>query len=124
MCSSDLITVADVASGLQHDQAVCRARFPIDVHALDAHGNKEISHNFKAGGHKPYDIPYPALVAADVDGLLMAGRCISGDFIAHSSYRVTGNSVPMGEAAGLAAAVSVKKNVMPHELHWDEIRRV
>lgn len=118
-----VITAADVASGLQHDQAVCRARFPIDVHALDAHGNKEISRNFKAGGHKPYDIPYPALVAADVNGLLMAGRCISGDFIAHSSYRVTGNSVPMGEAAGLAAAVSVKKNVMPHELHWDEIRR-
>lgn len=119
-----VITAADVASGLEHDQAVCRARFPIDVHALDAHGNKEISRNFKAGGHKPYDIPYPALVAADVDGLLMAGRCISGDFIAHSSYRVTGNSVPMGEAAGLAAALSVKKNVMPHELHWDEIRRV
>ena len=39
------------------------------------------------------------MVAADVDGLLMAGRCISGDFVAHSSYRVTGNSVPMGEAA-------------------------
>ncbi len=119
-----VITAEDVAKGLQHEQAICRARFPIDVHALDAHGNKEISRNFKAGGHKPYDIPYPALVAADVDGLLMAGRCISGDFIAHSSYRVTGNSVPMGEAAGLAAAVSVAKNVMPHELHWDEIKRV
>ncbi len=117
-----VITAEDVAKGLQHEQAVCRARFPIDVHALDAHGNKEISRDYKAGGHKPYDIPYPSLVAADVDGLLMAGRCISGDFIAHSSYRVTGNSVPMGEAAGLAAAVSVAKNVMPHELTWADIR--
>lgn len=119
-----VITAEDVAKGLKHEQAVCRARFPIDVHALDAHGNKEISRDYKAGGHKPYDIPYPSLVAADVDGLLMAGRCISGDFIAHSSYRVTGNSVPMGEAAGRAAAVSVAKNVMPHELHWADIRRV
>ncbi|MDG2389905.1 MAG: hypothetical protein P8M30_11350 [Planctomycetaceae bacterium] len=34
----------------------------------------------------------------------------------------TGNSVPMGEAAGLAAAVSVKKNLMPHELKWREIK--
>ncbi len=25
----------------------------------------------------------------------MAGRCISGDFIAHASYRVTGNAVAM-----------------------------
>ena len=50
-----------------------------------------------------------------------AGRCISGDFVAHSSYRVTGNAVPMGEAAGRAAAVSAAKNVMPHELDWREI---
>jgi hypothetical protein len=73
------------------------------------------------GGSKPYDIPYLALVAADVDSLLMAGRCISGDFIAHSSYRVTGNAVAMGEAAGLAAAKSVALGLLPHELSWDEV---
>ena len=59
-----------------------------------------------------------ALVAADVDGLLMAGRCISGDFVAHSSYRVTGNAVAMGEAAGHAAALSIRNNVLPHEIDW------
>jgi len=117
-----LLTADDLANGLRHEEAVCRANFPIDVHALDESGNKEVSQKFKAKGKKPYDIPYPSLVAADVDGLLMAGRCISGDFVAHSSYRVTGNSVPMGEAAGLAAAVSVKKKVMPHELKWGEIK--
>ncbi|MEZ6129031.1 MAG: FAD-dependent oxidoreductase [Planctomycetaceae bacterium] len=116
------ISARDLATGLSHEQAVCQARFPIDVHALNAEGNKEISREFKHGGMKPYDIPYPALVAADVDGLLMAGRCISGDFIAHSSYRVTGNSVPMGEAAGRAAAISIQKNKLPHELHWHEIK--
>lgn len=39
---------------------------------------------------KPYDIPLRALIAKDIKGLMMAGRCISGDFVAHSSYRVTG----------------------------------
>jgi hypothetical protein len=112
------LTASDLTQGLKHDQAVCRATFPIDVHALDATGNKEINRDFKTGGMKPYDIPYQALVAADVDGLLMAGRCISGDFIAHSSYRVTGNAVPMGEAAGLAATLSIKQQIMPHELNW------
>ncbi len=116
------ITASDLATGLRHDQAVCRAKFGIDVHALNDLGHKQIDQEFKKGGARPYDIPYPALVAADVDGLLMAGRCISGDFIAHSSYRVTGNSVPMGEAAGLAAAVSVQKGVMPHDLNWREIQ--
>ncbi|MEZ6087372.1 MAG: FAD-dependent oxidoreductase [Pirellulaceae bacterium] len=115
------ITAEDLAQGLVHEQSICKAKFPIDVHALDASGNKEVSRDFKKGGLRPYDIPYPALIAADVDGLLMAGRCISGDFIAHSSYRVTGNSVPMGEAAGLAAAVSYQRKVMPHELTWQQI---
>ncbi len=117
-----VITADDLAKGLQHDQAVCRAKFPIDVHALTVQGNKEIDQKFKQRGMKSYDIPYPALIAADVDGLLMAGRCISGDFIAHSSYRVTGNSVPMGEAAGLAAAISIRKKVMPQELDWRAIK--
>lgn len=116
------ITAEDLANGLRHEESVCRATFPIDVHALDESGNKEISRQFKIKGKQPYDIPYPALVAADVDGLLMAGRCISGDFVAHSSYRVTGNAVPMGEAAGLGAAVAAKKGVLPHELKWQEIK--
>ena len=115
------ITADDLANGLRHEQAICRTTFPIDVHALGASGDKHIDTKFAKGGLKPYDIPYPALVAADVDGLLMAGRCISGDFIAHSSYRVTGNSVPMGEAAGIAAAKSIAMNVMPHELDWRQI---
>lgn len=116
------ITAEDLAEGRRHKNAVCRASFPIDVHALSDKGNLEIDQSFKKGGLKPYDIPYPALVAADVDGLLMAGRCISGDFIAHSSYRVTGNAVPMGEAAGLAAAKSIEQGVMPHEVRWETIQ--
>ncbi|WP_231741880.1 FAD-dependent oxidoreductase [Stieleria varia] len=117
------ISSADLASGLRHEQAVCRATFPIDVHALSMAGDKEIDQSFKKDGLKPYDIPYPSLVAADVDGLLLAGRCISGDFIAHSSYRVTGNAVATGEAAGVAAARSIAMGVLPHELQWNELSR-
>jgi len=57
-----------------------------------------------------------------VDGLMMAGRCISGDFYAHASYRVTGNSVPMGEAAGKVAALAAKSGRLPHEVSWPEAR--
>ncbi|HRX81727.1 MAG: FAD-dependent oxidoreductase [Planctomycetaceae bacterium] len=116
------ITADDLANGLRHKEAVCRATFAIDVHALSTAGNQEIDQTFKTSGLKPYDIPYPALIAADVDGLLLAGRCISGDFIAHSSYRVTGNAVAMGEAAGRAAATSALQSVLPHELDWERIK--
>ena len=106
------ITRQDIIKGLRHKEGICRATFPIDVHGL-SNTEPAFRHSEKGERAKPYDIPYPALVAADVTGLLMAGRNISGDFIAHASYRVTGNSVPMGEAAGLAAAVSVQNGYCP-----------
>jgi hypothetical protein len=118
------VTADDVVSGARHAEAVCSAKFGFDVHEIYPDGNlpPEVM-RYRAAGAKKYDIPLPALVAADVEGLMMAGRCISGDFLAHSSYRVTGNSVPMGEAAGKTCAVSVRKGVMPHELSWDEVKR-
>jgi hypothetical protein len=60
------------------------------------------------------------LIARDVDGLMMAGRCISGDFIAHASYRVTGNAVAMGEAAGVTSALAASSKRLPHEVSWSE----
>ncbi|MFA8018414.1 FAD-dependent oxidoreductase [Bremerella cremea] len=117
------ITGDDLVSGLRHESAVCRTDFGFDVHNVFPDGSNpaDVKH-YRAAGVKSYDIPLPALMAADVDGLMMAGRCISGDFFAHSSYRVTGNAVPMGEAAGLTSAASLQNGVMPHELTWAEVQ--
>jgi len=52
--------------------------------------------------------------------LMMAGRCISGDFISHASYRVTGNAVAMGEAAGVVASIAAKSQRLPHEVDWQD----
>jgi len=110
----------DVTNGARHDDAVVRATFPVDVHALTAKDNKQSAYNNRGLKTRPYDIPLRALIAQDVDGLLMAGRCISGDFIAHSSYRVTGNAVGMGEAAGVIAALAATSKRLPHEVAWSE----
>ena len=110
----------DLVAGARHEDAVVRATFPVDIHAYDkAHaGGGYTNTGVKA---QPYDIPYRALVARDVDGLLLAGRCISGDYIAHASYRVTGNAVAMGEAAGAAAALAAQTRRLPHEVPWAEV---
>jgi len=110
----------DLIAGARHADAVTRATFNVDIHAASREQNRTetISHGgFKT---KPYDIPLRALIAKDVDGLMMAGRCISGDFIAHASYRVTGNAVAMGEAAGAVAALAAKSRRLPHEVEWSE----
>ena len=113
----------DLISGVKYEDAVVKSHAPVDVHSLkrDDRDKGNQDYNIQV---QPYDIPLRALVAKDVDGLLMAGRCISGDFIAHSSYRVTGNAVPMGEAAGCLAAVAAQTNRHPHEIPFSEVKTV
>ena len=90
------------------------------IHAEDLEANRKESISHGGIKTRPYDIPLRALIAKDVDGLMMAGRCISGDFIAHASYRVTGNSVATGQAAGAVAAIASATHRMPHEVEWAE----
>jgi hypothetical protein len=63
-----------------------------------------------------YTIPYGCLVPLQPDGLLLAGRCISGTHVAHSNFRAMPICINMGQAAGVAAALCVKENVQPRLL--------
>jgi hypothetical protein len=119
-----VMTSEDLIQGAVQPDAVVRATFPVDIHALSAEDNKKAAYHNAGVKTKPYDIPLRALIARDVDGLMMAGRCISGDFIAHASYRVTGNAVAMGEAAGATAAVAAKNKTSPHAVPWSEVQSV
>lgn len=123
------VTVDDIVAGKKYADAVCRVNFGFDVHNVRPGemfaGGDDIAaevRRYRQLGSKPYDVPLGALIAADVDGLMMAGRCISGDFIAHSSYRVTGNAVPMGEAAGRASVISLRRGRLPHELSAADLK--
>ncbi len=114
-----MVSDEDLKNGARFDDGICRVTFGIDVHSTDPGKTKAIeSKPFKS---QHYDIPLRALMARDVDGLVLAGRCISGDFIAHSSYRVTGNSVATGEAAGVVCAVAAASKVLPHEVPFAEL---
>ena len=111
------VVKGDLVAGARHEDSVVRATFSVDVHALT---RKDPAYSNQGVKVKPYDIPLRALIAKDVDGLMMAGRCISGDFIAHASYRVTGNAVAMGEAAGVTSALAAASKRAPHEVSWSE----
>jgi len=115
-----VVSKEDVIAGARHEDAVVRPTFSVDIHALSAEMNKTTAYTNAGVKVKPYDIPLRALIAKDVDGLMMAGRCISGDFIAHASYRVTGNATAMGEATGAVAALATKSQRLPHEVEWSE----
>lgn len=117
------VSTDDLIAGTRHEDAATRATFGVDIHATTGeHNEKKASSHATGIKVKAYDIPLRALIAKDVDGLMMAGRCISGDFVSHSSYRVTGNAVGMGEAAGVAAALAAKSGKLPHEVVWAEVK--
>lgn len=118
------ITKHDLERGARFEDAVCRVTFGVDIHPPTP--SRDVGYSSDGVKARPYDIPLRALIARDCDGLLLAGRCISGDFWAHASYRVTGNAVAMGEAVGRVAARAVKENCLPHEIgrfiSLDEVR--
>jgi len=112
------LDLEDLRAGRRFDDAVTFGGFGVDIHEVkrgetSAHGTRI----------RPYEIPYRCLVPESVQGLLFAGRCISGTHEAHASYRVTGTCMAMGQAAGLAGAVAAAENKSPEEIDGVLIRR-
>ena len=105
------VSRADLAAAHYPSDTVCIPTFCIDIHAPDPKECKSILQDRPNMPPAGYGIPFRALLSFDLDNLLLAGRCISGDFHMHGSYRVTGNAVPLGEAAGFGAAAAVKKGI-------------
>jgi len=66
---------------------------------------------------KIHDVPYRALLPEKVDGLLVAGRCISATHVAASAGKSMGNCVATGHAAGIAAALAAEKGCLPREVN-------
>ena len=94
LTADDLINGAEFPDG--GDFKVC---FNVDIHNGEEQDCRQV---------KPYQIPLRALKPKGLKGILTAGRCISGDYIAHASYRVTGDCVAMGEMAANAVVDMLK----------------
>ena len=97
------MTVDDIVSGATfEDNLGFKVSFNVDIH----------DDNFEQSCKNvtPYEIPLRALLPKGLDGILTVGRCISGDFYSHASYRVTGNCVAMGEGAAIAISKAISEN--------------
>lgn len=113
-----MLSGEEVLSGATFRDGIARGFYPIDIHSADATGD--------ASGARPalpYEIPYRCLVPKKIENLLVAGRCISTDHVAHGSVREMGTTMPLGEAAGCAAALCIAKGRTPRKLPGDQVRR-
>jgi hypothetical protein len=99
-----LLTADDLIAGRMFDDAVSMGGYHIDIHRPA--GTWVDSHNVRT-----YSIPLRSLIAKGVDGLLMAGKCISATHEAIASTRVIPICQGQGQAVGTAAALAVKAGI-------------
>ncbi len=70
-----------------------------------------------------YDIPYRSLIPVKTENLLVAGRCLSATFEAQSGCRLILACLNMGQAAGIATALSLKQGITPRKVNRLDLQR-
>lgn len=100
------LTAADAIQGRHFEDVVAISSCPI-IHYYGYRRYLE---------HEGYDIPYRCLVPKGVEGLIVAGRCISSDQEPYESHRAMVPIMAIGQAAGTAAALCAHQAVQPRQL--------
>ena len=109
----------DVLEGRSFTDGVARGAYPIDIH--DPKGGRTQFQFIRNGGS--YEIPLRAMIPEGLDGVMVAGRCISAEHNAVGSVRIMGCVMSQGEAAGTAAAQCVRDHCEPRELDGAALKR-
>jgi hypothetical protein len=90
-----ILTGDDVLAGRRFDDEVALATWPLELRETNRGPKLRYSEGGKAAG-----IPAGALRVVGMEGLMVAGRCISCDHQAQASIRVMGTCFATGQAAG------------------------
>ena len=108
-----VLTVDDILSGTVFEDSILLTSSSVDVHGKG--GNMSTEYRTVENG-RWYGVPYRCLLPKNVEGLLVAGRCLSATSDAAGAVRVMPPVMAMGQAAGTAAAIAVKEGQTPREI--------
>jgi glycine/D-amino acid oxidase-like deaminating enzyme len=114
-----VLTAEDLLSARKFEDVVARGSYPVDIHSPTGKGT--VLKRIPPG--EAYDIPLRALLPCGTEGLVVAGRCISGTHEAHSSYRVMPVSMATGQAAGVCAALAVRSGARLAEVDVTRVQQ-
>ncbi|HET6567852.1 MAG TPA: FAD-dependent oxidoreductase [Rhodothermales bacterium] len=112
------LTRQDVVQARKFEDAIARCGAPIEDH----HAGGDTRWEYLPE-NETYDIPYRCLLPERVEGLLVAGRCLSADHDAHASVRSMGQCMAMGQAAGAAAVLASEQCLLPREVSIIELQQ-
>jgi hypothetical protein len=112
-----VLTREDVLEGRRFEDEIALCGAPIEDH--HAGGDTAWQYVGEAG---VYGIPYRCLLPAELDGLLVAGRCFSSTHDAHASARSMATCMAMGQAAGTAAVMAIRHGTVPRAVSAASLR--
>jgi hypothetical protein len=107
-----VMTGEDCVKGKKFKDVIAVSGRPCNVHSLTGIAGEMVFLEVD----KPFDIPYRILLPRKIENLLVAGRASSADQLANGALRGEPCCMSLGEAAGAAAALSVKLGVTPRAL--------
>ncbi|MCZ9352771.1 FAD-dependent oxidoreductase [Streptomyces mutabilis] len=108
------LTGHDILAARTFPDVIAHGAYPVDIH--NPRGSGTVLKRVPRGSF--YDIPLRCLIPRGTERLLVAGRCISGTHVAHSSYRVMPIAMATGHAAGVCAALTVRHGRGPRGLPY------
>jgi len=117
ICGLTRIDYHDALAGKKPEDTIALAGYKIDIHSGKGAGTVLMKIP------EPYGIPMSACISADIDGLLMSGRCISMDRETLGSMRIMPTCMAIGEAVGVLAAAAVKRGASVRDISACDVRR-
>lgn len=111
-----MLTINDVMENRDYWDRIAVGAYPVDIQAMDLHNQGVI-----IGKPVQYSIPFRCLVPKDVDNLLVVGRSASYSSVAMGTARVVPVGMCEGEAAGVAAAYSIWKDISFQQITKDHV---
>jgi hypothetical protein len=111
-----VLTAEDILGCGRFEDSIAVASYPLDIHHPEGGGCT------LTWCGDCYDIPYRSLIPEKIENLIVAGRCISTTHEAMSAIRVMAPCMAMGEAAGRAAKMAVRENILPSQIDVQKLR--
>lgn len=112
------MTAELMLAGTHFEDAICSYSAPIADHTKD--GKSIVFTRLEPGNS--YDIPLRAMLPRNLEGVIVAGRCISVEAKAIGSIRNMTCCMAMGQGAGVAAAIAARKGIVPSVIPSAELR--
>lgn len=119
ICGERTLTLDDIVNGKTPDDSVLVCSNSADIHGRS--GPKSNEYIVIRDGNW-YGVPYGCMVPQKIDGLLVAGRCLSATSDAAGAVRVIPPCMCMGQAVGVAAALAIHHNREPRSVLPEDIR--